>query len=135
VAAVKASNPATRDEAARLLSELIEKSLRVELPVRAAAAVRLSRLERERGRSAEGFAVLRKLADDLDRPQGKQGAARSPEFWELWSEMLAVMAEENKSGERSGDIRLRIRQLETVDSKLGGGEWAERIREIEKGLK
>jgi hypothetical protein len=135
LATAKARDPAARGEAAREMAELTSRTPRVDLPVRVAAAIRLAALQREAGKSAEGFAVLRQLADELDHAQPVGQPARPAEFWQLWAEMLAVMESENKTGERSGDIRLRIRQIETIDPKLGDGEWAVKIRTIEKGLK
>ncbi len=81
------------------------------------------------------FEVLKSLTDSEDAAargtKAAPAAARPDAYWHAWSEMLAIMAARNAGGERSGQIRLRIRQLLTIDPALGGGEWAKRIRAIE----
>ncbi|MGD9689986.1 MAG: hypothetical protein AB7K52_10075 [Phycisphaerales bacterium] len=94
------------------------------------ALARLARPDRPREDAEAVFAILLGVHE---RATGQPGP-RSGSFWHAWAEMLAIMAARNQSGDRTGQIRLRIRQLELIDPALGGAPWAERIGAIESKL-
>ncbi len=100
-----------------------------------------ARAERLAGKTEQAFQHLLALATDLDRPVGVEGqpayAPRPPLFWAAWCELLEILAADNHAGDagdRSGTIRLHIRNLELIDRSLGGGVWEKRIRAVEASL-
>ncbi len=130
---------AHRDEARRLYESVLaprpagQKPLVPELAHGARLGLALLTAQRDR---PAAFAALTALAEELDRvkPEANQGP-RVPEFWRVWSEMLTLMSADNAEGQRTAQIRLRIRQLRTIDDRLGAGAAAERITAIERNLK
>jgi hypothetical protein len=100
------------------------------------AALRLAGAQREAGERMGAFTTLRRVADALDRDPTKPGEPKRPEaFWEAWARMLAMLEEDNADGSRTGEIRLRLRQLALIDPALGPGAIGERIRAVERRLK
>jgi len=129
--------PADAPEARRLYASLL--ALRPPLPraMRIAAQIGAARLATPDSRPA-AFTALAALADELDAPpQDAQPSrpARPPEFWAVWAEMLRLMADDNQNGQRSAQIRLRVRQLRVIDPSLGGGPPAQSITDIERSLR
>ncbi len=126
---------AAREEAVRLHQAVIRGAGQGGVERRARASIAAARVLVKLGRSSEGFGLLAKLANELDVGPMAPGPARSGQFWQVWAEMLAMMGADNARGERSEQIRLRIRQLETIDASLGGGEGARKIRAVEETLR
>lgn len=126
---------AGREEARAIYASILGSRPPASAALRTRCALGLARLLSAAGKQAEAFGVLRPLAEEFDSPPAKAPRTRPPEFWAVWAEMLAIMAGDNAGGERSEQILLRIRQLETVDPTLGGGEPGDRIRRVEARLK
>lgn len=129
--------PGDAPEARRLYGTLL--AVRPPLPrsMRVAAQIGAARLATPDTRGA-AFAALAALADELDSPPADAPPprpARPAEYWAVWAEMLRLMAADNESGQRSAQIRLRIRQLRVIDPALGGGPPAQAIAEIERALR
>lgn len=98
---------------------------------RAQVVTGLGRLASDPARADEVFLALKTYTDRVDAESASQ---RPAPFWHAWAEMLAIMSARNAAGDRSSQIRLRIRQLQLIDPALGGGPAAAQIRAIEKGL-
>jgi hypothetical protein len=80
------------------------------------------------GEPGSAFPYLRELAQRLD------AAPRPDAFWHAWTLMLETLAEENKSGDRSGAIRAHLKRLESLDANLGGEPWHTRLTRLRDAL-
>lgn len=129
--------PADAPEARRLYGSLLALRPQLPRPLRIAAQIGAARLATPDSRAA-AFTALAAIADELDGPPQDAPPprpARSPEFWAVWAEMLRLMAADNQNGQRSAQIRLRVRQLRVIDPALGGGPPAQTIADIERSLR
>jgi hypothetical protein len=99
------------------------------------------RLLRARALAAGGdrpaaFEELRRVAEALEPTRAGAGRTTPPpaDYWEAWADMLEMLLADNADGQRSAQVRLRIRALRTLDPALGGGEAARRIAAVEAAV-
>lgn len=93
--------------------------------------IRKARAQRTAGDGTAAFNTLRSLVDMLENAPPAQ---RPPEYFSAWADMLEILASDNAGGRRADQIRLRIANLRSLDTKLGSPDAAERIDMIERSL-
>jgi hypothetical protein len=93
----------------------------------------LARAQRQIGKEQAAFNTLRDFTAPMDAPDST--AARPPEYWLAWAEMLEILQKQNARGELTQDIRLKVRQLQALDPSLGQPEAARRITAVEQTLR
>lgn len=92
--------------------------------------VGLARAQRASGDVVGAFATYRGLVELLEEEPSKR-----PEYFVAWADMLQVLASDNATGHRNGQIKLRITQLRSIDPELGSPEAKETIEMVETMIK
>ncbi len=90
----------------------------------------LARAQRASGDVVGAFQTYRGLTDMLEEEPTKR-----PEYFMAWADMLGVLAADNQTRHRDGQIRLRIEHLRSLDHELGAPETKEAVEIVEQLIK
>lgn len=128
VALAEAMVAAGDKRAVDLYRELLSIEPPPDQPLR--MTVGLARAQRASGDVVGAFATYRGMVELLEEEPTKR-----PEYFVAWADMLQVLASDNATGHRNGQIKLRITQLRSIDPELGSPEAKETIEMVETMIK